>query len=236
MNIRTIVSVAVVVWGTTIAGWAKKAPEPVCLKAKPTTLVDVKEILTAMDISMYSFDLSQTAQTPYKINIYVESHRGDSVQTLYTIPVTRNIRYVDDFSPEHRDQVRAQSGLKKNEQVVSRIEELKFYLLPKNDSVVKLRVHMPDYGTMTRELKLDAVVAPSYRTFFYVDRPFKLGPLRVGEKTPLLLYGSGWFDPKANIACMCGEREIDPDLSKNEILGKLPHYYVVGIRFDPTDQ
>lgn len=210
--------------------------ERVEIKTNTIDLADVQNVFEAMGIDIFSFDLSEVAKTPQKMWVYVDQYCDSTVTEIISIPVKRNIRYVDDYPAEVRDQVRKDQKMKKNEQIVSRVDKLNLYFIPKNDSTIKMKVELANYGSMTRELKLRQVVTPNYSTYFYSVRPFKLGAIEQNKKTPLVLYGSGWFDKEANIVRMCGERTINPDLSKNKILDQLPHYYVVGIKIEKTDE
>jgi hypothetical protein len=45
------------------------------------------------------------------------------------------------------------------------------------------------------------------------------------------LFGSSWYDERFNIYRFCGENEINPDMS-SEILKDVPHYYVIGVKFN----
>lgn len=44
-----------------------------------------------------------------------------------------------------------------------------------------------------------------------------------------------WFDAEHNLFRFCGENEIAPDLS-GEIVGNIPHFYVIGIEFTPKQE
>ena len=45
----------------------------------------------------------------------------------------------------------------------------------------------------------------------------------------MVLFGSMWWDEKANVHRFCGANEIDRDMS-TDILKYIPHYYVIGIK------
>ena len=62
----------------------------------------------------------------------------------------------------------------------------------------------------------------------YQSRPFKLDNMKIGEFTPLVLYGSAWFDSEAGIFRFCGENEISPDMHE-DIVKDIPEFYVIGV-------
>ncbi len=69
----------------------------------------------------------------------------------------------------------------------------------------------------------------------YCTRPFGIDSFEAGKFIPLVFYGSMWFDAEHNLFCFCGENEIAPDLS-GEIVGNIPHFYVIGIEFTPKQE
>ena len=52
--------------------------------------------------------------------------------------------------------------------------------------------------------------------------------MKIGEFTPLVLYGSAWFDSEAGIFRFCGENEISPDMHE-DIVKDIPEFYVIGV-------
>lgn len=58
--------------------------------------------------------------------------------------------------------------------------------------------------------------------------------IREGEFTPLLFYGSYWFDARANRFRFCGEKQIAPNLS-SEIVERVPHFFVIGVQMTPME-
>ncbi|MBQ5609415.1 MAG: DUF5041 domain-containing protein [Rikenellaceae bacterium] len=43
---------------------------------------------------------------------------------------------------------------------------------------------------------------------------------------------SYWLDERANIIRFCGKAKLTPDLS-NDIVQYVPHFYIIGIEFQP---
>lgn len=206
------------------------------IRANEIELGDVTDVLTMMGVSMYSFDLSELTRTSHSFYIYIDSHCDSTVKEVYSASVKSSIRYVNDFAENQRAEVRKIYNLSENEQVVSRRDKLGIYMLPENDSTIKVSFNIANYGTMRYVMKLKAVQTSEKPVYFYSDRPFKLEEFKEGEKIPLILYGSGWYDSQNDIVRMCGESQIDPHMSKNEILGSLPQYYVIGIRAKKIDK
>ena len=62
----------------------------------------------------------------------------------------------------------------------------------------------------------------------YESRPFKLDDMKIGEFTPLVLYGSAWYDSDSGIFRFCGENKISPDMHE-DILKDIPEFYVIGV-------
>ena len=46
--------------------------------------------------------------------------------------------------------------------------------------------------------------------------------------TPLILYGSAWFDSDTGVFRFCGDVEISPDMHE-DIIKNIPEFYVIGV-------
>ncbi|MCF0192375.1 MAG: DUF5041 domain-containing protein, partial [Prevotella sp.] len=62
----------------------------------------------------------------------------------------------------------------------------------------------------------------------YESRPFKLNDIKIGEFTPLVLYGSAWYDKESGCFRFCGDKEISPDMHE-DLVKYIPEYYVIGV-------
>ena len=104
------------------------------------------------------------------------------------------------------------------------------------DSTAMLNFSIPEMREASQRLKLRSVTSSSgYTLTKYCTRPFGIDSFEAGKFIPLVFYGSMWFDAEHNLFCFCGENEIAPDLS-GEIVGNIPHFYVIGIEFTPKQE
>ena len=73
------------------------------------------------------------------------------------------------------------------------------------------------------------IYAPGYEgRYMYDIRPFQLGNIQIGGFTPLLLFGSYWYDEQKQVVRFCGENAFSPDMA-SPTLKLIPHYYVIGV-------
>ncbi|MBR7026190.1 MAG: DUF5041 domain-containing protein [Bacteroidales bacterium] len=55
-----------------------------------------------------------------------------------------------------------------------------------------------------------------------------MSTVRTDGFTPLLLFGSYWYDEQNKVVRFCGENSFPSDMS-SPTLKLIPHYYVIGI-------
>ncbi len=102
-----------------------------------------------------------------------------------------------------------------------------------SDSTANYLFHFSDSRGFSGRLNLKPIFAPESpedKWYIYESRPFELTvPIEKGKFIPLVLYGSYWYDSKANCCRFCGDNEIKPDLS-SDIVKYIPHFFVLGIK------
>ena len=192
---------------------------------------DIVRTLNANGYEFYSFDLSTFNDKTYQIEVYIQE--GDSTGLLTDNEIRgagwQSRQFLKDIPEEYRQDVNPidpETGL------VDQISRIGISIAPKTDSTVIVRINIGQYG-MSRELKQQPIIRYEkdqpilYRA--YGTRPFKIETFESGKDIPLVLYASYWYDSQVNLYRLCGEEEIDPDMS-TPILKNIPHYYVIGIR------
>ena len=63
----------------------------------------------------------------------------------------------------------------------------------------------------------------------YGYRRFKLDGSKIEDFYPLVLLGSYWYDPDADMFRFCGENDLSSGLTE-DFIGNIPEYYIIGIR------
>lgn len=62
----------------------------------------------------------------------------------------------------------------------------------------------------------------------YGYRRFKLDGSKIEDFYPLVLLGSYWYDPDADMFRFCGENDLSSDLTE-DFIDNIPEYYIIGI-------
>lgn len=228
-------------WVALILGFVTHAQgqqtsQPVIKSAK----VETSDLMNALEMSGYRFarfDFSDFLNYNYNYDFkfYYQEFDGKTLLEPKYFNVGTNREPVSVFSEEHRKQVLKSRGLPEDSKYFRQLTDMSIYLVPKSDSVTKLVLEIPEYGRFTPLMKLKPIVTPDFTFYMYESRPFELTAINLGENTPLMLYGSGWFDPKHNVCRMCGERELKKDMS-SEILKDMPHYYIIGVKIEKAGE
>lgn len=191
---------------------------------------EIMTALRAMDIEMYSFDLSGLNSADRKISVYVDEYvkGNEKPNRVYSINCGHTWQYMRDIPEDIQAAVRKEYGLDADDDYFSRFSSLTMVFRRLNDSTTVLMMDFPDVLTVRPRLKL--YPEGHYNTYFYGSRPFRLDamPSSGNCSIPLVLYGSGWYDERTKVLRFCGENEIDPNFNA-EMIGKLPRYYVIGI-------
>lgn len=190
---------------------------------------DIYNVLEAMNIHIFRFDMKEFLNQVYAVSIYVDEYEnGQTPKRLSTRYLGNNIESLDNVPEEHRQTLREIKQIPEGKNEWEEIKEISVYLRKSNDSTAVCMINIPGSSRQGVPLKLRPV--EKYHSFHYRPLPFKLQPIsqQGNLKIPLLLYGSAWLDKQHNIIRFCGENEIDPEM-KAKILNNIPHYYVIGI-------
>lgn len=204
---------------------------PTVIKVEPQ-LDDIYEVLKALNINMYRFDLSKYLNEVYDVKLYVDEYEdGKRIKEVGSSRLGKNIKSLKEFPEEMRDDFRKIKNVPEGKDEWDNIKEMSVYITKPNDSTAMFTINIPGVLKTNKRVQLRPV--GEEMVYLYDPRPFKFNPASETESIniPLIMYGSYWFDARYNVIRMCGEREIDPEM-KAEILGKVPHYYVVGLELN----
>ncbi len=165
-------------------------------------------LLNAMGCELLCFDLTDVNIDFIEVREYADGKLREYVDNGEVVPYFQR------------------GGIREADQAAGKIN-IGFYPSG-SDSTKMVKVYLPEIGVGygwrldLRGLDIPQADRMLYR---YNTRPFKTGAVKDGFM-PLVLLGSSWSD--SGWLRFCGESEIDPDMS-NEILEKVPHYYVIGV-------
>lgn len=204
---------------------------PTVIKVEPQ-LDDIYEVLKALNINMYRFDLSKYLNEVYDVKLYVDEYEdGKRIKEVGSSRLGKNIKSLKEFPEEMRDDFRKIKNVPEGKDEWDNIKEMSVYITKPNDSTAMFTINIPGVLKTNKRVQLRPV--GEEKVYLYDPRPFKFNPASETESIniPLIMYGSYWFDARYNVIRMCGEREIDPEM-KAEILDKIPHYYVVGLELN----
>ena len=212
-----------------VAGIANaQEKKPQVIQSEPQ-LEDIYNVLEAMDIHMFRFELKEFLNKVYSVTVYMDEYEnGKSPKQVHNIRLGKNIQSLNAVPEEHRQAFREIKHIPEGKNEWENIKEMSIYLRKSNDSTSVCTINVP--GTMKGGAPLKLQAIEKYHSYIYYPRLFKFQPIQDTDhlKIPLILYGSAWLDKQHDIIRFCGEREIDPEM-KAEILKDIPHYFVIGI-------
>lgn len=194
---------------------------------------DLFKVLETMDVFMYRFDLREFLNEKYNITAYIDEYEpGKEPQRIYNANLGDNIRSLSEVPEEYREDFRKEKQVPEGKDEWENIKEMSVYIKKQNDSTGVFTIYIPEGITANKRVALRQVESEGFKTYFYQPRPFKFNETGIedGQETPLVLYASAWVDKEYKFIRFCGEMEIDPEM-KAEILTYVPHYYIVGLKF-----
>lgn len=203
---------------------------PQVIKGEPQ-VEDIYNVLEAMDVHIFRFDLKEFLNNVYAVNIYIDEYEeGKSPKQVHSIRLGTNIQSLNGIPEEHRQAFRELKQVPEGKDEWEAIKEMAVYFRKSNDSTAVCTVNVP--GGMKGGVPLQLRPIEKFHSYIYYPRPFKFQAVEKADhfRIPLALYGSAWLDKQHDFIRFCGEREIDPGM-KSEILKDIPHYYVIGIEF-----
>lgn len=205
------------------------------IKPKEEKIEDYLPLLKASGYQAYPFDISEFLNDTYYLTFKVKEYdQGNEIKTR-SIITTPNRMMISDFSPSDQEMI-IKMGMASDPEkgIFKQMDKVTISFLPvKSDSLQTLLLSLQELGEGTMRLNLKGIKSSNQEELLYrySSRPFIVDKFEEGKFIPLVLYGSFWFDEKANVIRFCGEKEIDPTMS-SDILKYLPHYYVIGVEIN----
>jgi hypothetical protein len=204
------------------------------LKRTQPDFSDYIPLLNAAGYEVFTFDLSSLKDDTYNIEFVIREY-ADGVLVSGSPEndfryFTRNRRMLSDFPEEVQKEIISEGHVYDLEKGILALgEKLSIGFTPSADSLKNVSILLENMAELRRALPLKPLtVSPFEGQYSYGTRPFEVGAIELGEFTPLVMFGSYWYDDEAQVVRFCGEDEIAADLSTT-MLSKIPHYYVLGI-------
>ena len=209
------------------------------IKSRPVGFDDFRSLLEAAGYEAFGFDLSELLEGPgrYDMTVYIKEYESGVEIRSREFPCGPNKLLVSDFPEEMRGEILPEDMADPQAGIYMLAKKLTIGFYPSGtDSTAMLNFSIPEMREASQRLKLRSVTSSSgYTLTKYCTRPFGIDSFEAGKFIPLVFYGSMWFDAEHNLFRFCGENEIAPDLS-GEIVGNIPHFYVIGIEFSPKQE
>lgn len=203
------------------------------LKKATADFSDYISLLKKSGYEIYSFDISSLKDETYLISFMVKEYsNGELVKDKNKggAFLISNRDMIEDFPEESQKRILSEGTAYDTEKgIYSLSEKLTIGFCPAIDSLRKVNMSVVNMGEMARNLAMKPLSAPGYEgRYMYDIRPFQLGNIQIGEFTPLLLFGSYWYDEQKQVVRFCGENAFSPDMA-SPTLKLIPHYYVIGV-------
>jgi hypothetical protein len=204
--------------------------------------IDIEDLMTLLRASsgyeLFSFDTSEMLNERYNVHFIKKEFEAGEKIGVSNITVTPNKRLLTDIPEEHRQKA-IDLGLiiDYERQAISFLDRINFGFYPsRNDSIKMMQLDIPGIMTHRTRFNLRGLTATNsdVTRYMYHARPFRLETITENDFIPLLLLGSAWYDKRFNIFRFCTEIEISPDMS-SETLKLMPHYFIVGVKFDRSN-
>lgn len=204
------------------------------LKRTEPDLSDYIPLLNVAGYEVFTFDISSLKEDTYNIEFIIREY---SKGTLVDDPskdgfrfILKNRRMLSDFPEEAHEEIIAQGPIYDLEKGICTLgERVSVGFSPSADSLKNVTMTVENIGAVRKALSLKPLKDSQEKVEYTYDyRPFKVGAIQFGEFTPLVMFGSYWYDEEFDLFRFCGEDELDPDLS-SKMLTLIPHYYVMGM-------
>ena len=206
------------------------------IRSRDVDIDDIMNLLRASGYELFSFDITEMLNARYNLHfIKKEFEAGEKIGSS-NLTVTPNKRLLTDFPGTTLQDIldAGRSIIDPETQAIAHAEKFNIGFYPSsNDSIKMMQISVPDFVTSRRPLRLRGLtIEDSDRPFYrYRVIPFRIEAFEANTFIPLILVGSAWIDERFNMIRFCSEREFSPDMS-NESLQNIPHYFVIGVRFD----
>ena len=196
---------------------------------------DYIPLLNVAGYEVFTFDISSLKDATYNIEFIMREYaKGVLVEDPSTSAHPRymfkNRRMLSDFPEEYMNEIIAEGPIYDLDKGICTLgEKITIGFSPSADSLKTVTMTVENIGAVRKLLPLKPqTVSPGKEEYMYDYFPFNLDNFQLGEFTPLVMFGSYWFDEEAGYFRFCGESELNADLS-SKILSLIPHYYVFGI-------
>lgn len=204
------------------------------IRSREAGFDDFRALLEAAGYEAFGFDLTDFLDKPgrYDMTVSIKEYEAGREIHCRKIPCGSNKVLVTDFPEDSRGEIARERMADPDAGVYTQAERLTIGFYPSGvDSTRMLNIRIPEMREANQRLTLRSITsAGGYTLTRYYTRPFVVDSFESGKFIPLVFFGSMWFDAKHNLFRFCGENEIAPDLS-SEIVGNIPHFYVIGIEF-----
>lgn len=213
----------------TSTSWAQE------IKLLDTDFNDYIPLLKATGYEVFSFDISALNDKTYKIVYTTREYKhgefveGSEKEGMYF----SNRVMISDFNESDQKNILEKGTAYDAEKGVYQLaERINFGFMPiKSDSIQPINVNVPNIMGFGASLNLHSIEAPNYgKRYAYELRPIDSKDIKIGDYTPLLLYGSFWYDEQFKIFRFCGENKFSPELNTSKTLKHVPHFYTIGIK------
>lgn len=203
-----------------------------------------EEFRTLLEYSGYeafSFDLRDFLADRYDVTVRIKEYAGGrDMKRDKVIRMRSNKLMVSDFPAEQQAEILSGEMADPATHTYLQAERLTVGFYPSGvDSLANVLFDLVGMGSSRAQLTLRGLStpdAPGSMFYSYQVRPFRFDePFEEGRFIPLLFYGSMWYDERFGVFRFCGEREISPDLS-SEIVGSVPHFFVIGLELARRQQ
>ena len=178
---------------------------------------DIKEALRYLDVHIYKHDIGTFDGKP-NISIIVEEWKDFK---LVDSKVRMSLS-LESTLPEDKDID------KQTTNVVRTIS------VAKNDSLLIVEVAINDI-MQPFYLRLKEMAEGKHLPYFPV--PYKNKSIEMNKNTPIMLYGTMWYDKENNFYRFCGRDYLtdeDDDDDAKELLTSSPHYYIISCRVEQS--
>ena len=205
------------------------------LKRTEPDMSDYIPLLNAAGYEVYTFDISSLRDETYNIEFSVREYVDGAL--VENEPeggpfhfILRNRRMLSDFPEEYHQEILAEGPVYDLEKGILTLgEKVSVGFSPAADSLKMVTMMVENLGALRKGLSMKPLnTASEKKEYSYDYRPFKVGALQLGDFTPLVMFGSYWYDEEEQVFRFCGESELEPDLS-SKMLASIPHYYVLGM-------
>ena len=211
------------------------------VRSREAGLEELRMLLRQAGYEAFSFDLREFLVGRYDVTVRVKEYAGGrDLERDRVFDLRSNKLMLTDFPAESQARIRPEEMADPAAGTYRQAERLTVGFYPSGvDSLASVVFDLAGMASSRVQLKLRGLSSPDAEggTFYrYLVRPFRLdGRFEEGRFVPLLFYGSMWYDERFGVFRFCGEREIAPDLS-NEIVGNVPHFFVIGLELTRRQQ